>query len=496
VKPHLPAFFHSIRFRLALWFNLVLAVVLFVFGAIIYFRELQAVRSDASLQLSARLRQFEEKVLNPWRYQHEEDSEIGQIPVATFMLQEGEAALVTDLQGQVKQTGGVFSAAEAGHIAGLGVSISPSLGNPDTRQFTALVKVEGKDEPVDYVFTIHPLPGVGGNAINDDLFILGRPVDAEERMAQLLMTLLLGGTITLLVAAAGGIWLAGRVLRPVQTITRAAQSISANDLHQRLNLNTRDELGELARTFDGMLDRLQAAFDRQRRFTADASHELRTPLAILTLESERVLEGKRSAEEYRRALVLVRSETGFMTHLVEEMLTLARMDSGQVSLKRELLDLSDIAVDAVERFLPLATRNNIQLITGDLPELPIEGDRTALGQMVGNLIDNALKYTPPATGQWVRVETGERIEQNKSLAWLRVSDSGPGISADALPRLFERFYRADEARSRNPDDNDEVPGSGLGLSIVQRIAELHGGSVSVHNVPEGGAAFEIILPRG
>jgi signal transduction histidine kinase len=254
-------------------------------------------------------------------------------------------------------------------------------------------------------------------------------------------------------------------------------------------------LGELARTFDGMLDRLQAAFDRQRRFTADASHELRTPLAILTLESERVLEGKRSPDEYRRALELVRSESGFMAHLVEEMLTLARMDSGQVTLKREALDLSDIAVDAVERFLPLAARSGIRLETGDLPELGVEGDRTALGQMAGNLIDNALKYTPPGSGQWVRVETGERIEQNQPLAWLRVSDSGPGISAEALPRLYERFYRADEARSRNPDDNDEVPGSGLGLSIVQRIAELHGGSVSARNLPQGGAAFEIVLPR-
>jgi heavy metal sensor kinase len=480
---------------LALWFSLILAVVLAVFGAFIFFRELQAVRSDSDLRLSARLRQFDETILRPLRYNHDDDT--NPVSVATFPLLEGEAALVTNRQGQVSETGGVFTSAEAERIAGLGVTLFSSSAAPSgvqrERLFSSQVRHEAGQESQDYIFAVFSLPG--DESKPGDLFILGRPVDPDERMPRLLVTLLLGGAATLLVAAGGGIWLAGRALRPVQTITRTAQAISENDLHQRLNLNTRDELGDLARTFDGMLDRLQAAFDRQRRFTADASHELRTPLTILTLESERALASKRSAEEYRRTLEIVRSESGFMAHLVEEMLTLARMDSGQARLKRETLDLSDVALDAVERFLPLAERKAVALQAGDLPELRIEGDRAALSQMIGNLIDNALKYASTSPGQWVRVETGARSEQGIPQAWLRVSDGGPGIPPAALPRLFERFYRVDDARSRNPDEDDDIPGSGLGLSIVQRIAELHGGSVRVWNRPEGGAVFEIVLPR-
>jgi signal transduction histidine kinase len=487
----LPPFFYSIRFRLALWFSLVLALVLAAFSVFVYVRELQAVRSEAALRLSARMRQFDETVLRPLRYAHDDDAP--KVTTASFPLLEKEAALVANPQGQVIESGGGLTDEEAGRVAGLGLAALDSgpSGMERERFFACQLTPAGEEHGEDYVFAVLPLPAAEGQA--GDLFILGRPMDPDERMASLLATLLLGAAATLLIAAGGGVWLAGRALRPVRAITRTAQSISENDLNQRLNLKTRDELGDLARTFDGMLDRLQAAFDRQRRFTADASHELRTPLSILTLESERTLTGKRSPEEYRHALEIVRSETGFMAQLVEEMLTLARMDSGQARLKREALDLSEVALDAIERFLPMAERKATLLRAGELPELHLSGDRAALGQMVGNLIENALKYAA-GPGQWVRVETGSGLEAGAPYAWLRVSDSGPGIPAAALPHLFERFYRADETRSRNPDEGGEIPGSGLGLSIVQRIAELHGGGVRVWNQDGGGAVFEVRLP--
>lgn len=492
MKARLSAFFHSVRFRLALWFSLVLALVLIAFGTIIYLREAQAVRYDAAQRLALRLRQFEEGVLRPARYEHQEN-QTTQITVA-FPLREDEVALVFDRKGQVLQNSGGMSAEEAERLARTGLKKLPgmrTLPGPNLdRFFYEKVRLSGTGEAVEYLAGVFPLPGEE----NGDAFLLALPVDPEGRAMRLLMTLLLSGLATLLAAAGGGFWLASRALRPVQQITRAAQEISENDLDRRLNLSTRDELGDLARTFDRMLDRLKAAFDRQRRFTADASHELRTPLAILTLETERVLEGKRSAEEYRAALQTVRSETGIMTRLVEEMLALARMDSGQARLKQELLDLSDIAVDAVERLMPLAGRKGIRLETGELPELPVRGDRAALGQAAGNLIENALKYTPAGDGRWVRVESSEQDEQGIRSACLRVSDNGPGIPPEALPHLFERFFRADEARTKNPDEEGEIPGSGLGLSIVQRIAELHGGKVTARNLPEGGACFEISLP--
>jgi len=329
--------------------------------------------------------------------------------------------------------------------------------------------------------------------------ILGQPMDANNQLPRLALTLVLAGGFTLLIAMGGGYWLANRALWPVKAITRTAQEISETDLDRRLSIHTGDELGELAGTFDRMLDRLQAAFNRQRQFTADASHELRTPLAIIGLETDRALSTGRDAAEYRRVLQVIRSENQSMTRLVGELLTLARMDAGQVTLKREPLDLSDVVLEVVERYAPLAAQKGIQIQTGDLPELPVEADRQFLAQMVGNLVDNAIKYSPAGSGQWVRAETGMSpvVAGSPAQAWVRISDNGPGIAQEHLPHLFDRFYRVDSARSHNPDEEehaDQIPGSGLGLSIVKWIAEVHGGCARVQSQPGEGTSFEVKIP--
>jgi signal transduction histidine kinase len=247
-----------------------------------------------------------------------------------------------------------------------------------------------------------------------------------------------------------------------------------------------------------MLDRLQAAFDRQRQFTADASHELRTPLTIIGLEAGRALSSGRNAKDFQQALEVVQSENKFMTRLVEELLILARMDAGQVHLKREPLDLSDLALEVVERYAPLAEQKAIQLKTGALPELSILGDRQTLAQAIGNLIDNAIKYSLAGEEQWVCVETGTRQEGSQALAWVSVSDNGPGIAAEHLPHLFDRFYRVDRARSRNLEDDtseETIAGSGLGLSIVHWIVQTHAGQVTVKSEPGQGTTFEIQFPQ-
>jgi len=186
-----------------------------------------------------------------------------------------------------------------------------------------------------------------------------------------------------------------------------------------------------------------------------------------------------------------------MARLVDELLTLARMDAGQVALNQEPLDLSDLALDVIERFAPLARQKNIRLETGDLPELAIRGDRQTLLQMLSNLVDNAIKYSPEGNGQFVRVETGNRPGLQGPLAWVRVSDNGPGIAPEHIPHLFERFYRVDRARSHNPEKGDEeaVPGSGLGLSIAQWIAAVYGGKIEVMSEPGKGSIFEVQLPQ-
>jgi len=245
-----------------------------------------------------------------------------------------------------------------------------------------------------------------------------------------------------------------------------------------------------------MLDRLQAAFNRQRQFTADASHELRTPLTIIGLETGRALSNGRSAADLQQALEIVQSENKFMSRLVEELLTLARMDSGQIPLKNEPLDLSDLALEVTERFASIAGQKGIHLKTGDLPELVILGDQVTLGQMIGNLVDNAIKYSPVGEDQWVRVETGTSDNGTSPTAWVRVVDNGPGIAAEHIPHLFDRFYRVDSARSHNMDEDEEknIPGSGLGLAIVQWIAQIHHGIVEVKSEPGQGSTFEVHFP--
>jgi signal transduction histidine kinase len=242
-----------------------------------------------------------------------------------------------------------------------------------------------------------------------------------------------------------------------------------------------------------MLDRLQAAFDRQRQFTADASHELRTPLSIVSLEVSRALEARRSLQEYERVLGVVQLESTFMARLVNQLLTLARLEAGRAASKPEELDFSDVALEAVERLAPLAASRQVKLVTGELPELKVYGDRQQVLQMVTNLVENAVKYAQVEAPR-VEVSTGRQDGQ----AWVRVEDNGPGIAAEHLPHLFERFYRVDKARSRGPeaagDEAGESTGSGLGLAIVQWIAQAHGGRATVRSQVGQGATFEVNLP--
>jgi len=296
----------------------------------------------------------------------------------------------------------------------------------------------------------------------------------------------------------GGFWLADQAIQPVKQITQTARSISETDLSLRLNLNRKDELGELADTFDAMLARLQAAFERQRQFTADASHELRTPLTIIDLETSRALSARRSAQEYEHALKVIQSENQFMIRLVNNLLTLARMDAGQVALQNQRLDLSDVTLEVVERLAPLAAKEQVKLTVGELPELPILGDRQYLAQMLTNLVENAIKYT---TGEEKRVwvETGCSDAAQGKFAWVRVTDNGPGIPEEHLPHLFDRFYQVDRARTRQSYDaesqDEQTPsGTGLGLSIAQWIAKAHRGIIRVQSRVGEGSTFEVSLP--
>lgn len=484
-------FIHSIRFRLSLWFGLVLAVILLVFSLFVYYRQSEDAYNQAATRLAIRIGELDRAF--SYAFLNSEEGAWLSVPGTSsgnaFLLREGEVIVLANQSGQVATFFGPVNSKDAQTLAAIAQN-----QEPNSRLTIYQLTSDSSSEGSTYLFISAPV-GYKNRLLG--WVTLGQQLDPGNHLSRLRITLIFAGFATLAAALAGGYWLADRALNPVKTITRTAQSISEVGLSRRLNIKTQDELGELAGTFDQMLDRLEAAFNRQRQFTADASHELRTPLAIIGLETSRALKNSRSIPEYRQALEVIDSENKFMSRLVEELLTLARMDSGQAQVKIENIDLSDIALEVVERYEPIAGQKGLQLKTGELPELIISGDRQYLTQMISNLVDNAIKYCQAGTPQAIRIDTGSQSDNNeKSFAVVRVTDHGSGIAPEHIPHLFERFYRVDRARSHNQEEiqEDDIPGSGLGLAIVQRIVQFHGGYIQVTSEPGQGSVFEVFLP--
>ncbi|BCL80779.1 HAMP domain-containing histidine kinase [Ktedonobacteria bacterium brp13] len=331
-----------------------------------------------------------------------------------------------------------------------------------------------------------------------------------EHTTPLMMILqfFLVGFAILIFIIAGGYWLAVSAMRPIHLITQTAQEIGRMDLSRRFHLNRHDELGALADTFDEMLNRLESGVSRQRQFTADASHELRTPLSILSISASRALsqwdepenygQALERIEEYRRTLSIVQAEAEHMTHLVNDLLLLARGDMGQGLSGPKEVDVSEVTLEVVERLAPLAHKGKIELVFGELPELCVSGERMLLTIMMTNLISNAVKYTA-GVGNYVLVEGGIIRKGEKSWCRIEIKDNGSGITEEHQHLLFERFYRGDMAHAsfqmREENSYEDITsGSGLGLAIVQWVVRVHQGEICLHSTVGKGSIFEVWLP--
>jgi signal transduction histidine kinase len=341
-----------------------------------------------------------------------------------------------------------------------------------------------RDEPVSQSIVVEQVP------VNDGSRTERRTlVDAEAfehqvnaRTLRNLRTFSLGALAALFAASLAVGWvIAGRVLAPIAHITGVAREIQARELSRRIELEgPDDELKRLADTFDSMLARLDLAFASQRRFVADASHELRTPLAIIKANLDLALTDAQATEESRAtAAAVIRRAIDRMARLTDDLLALARLDAPAAA--REPVALGAVLTDAREELAAAARVRGLEVEAAVEPGRIVHGDREVLKRAVTNLLDNAIRVADSR----VRLAHGER----DGWAWLAVSDDGPGIAAEHRQSIFDRFWRADDGRSRPGG------GSGLGLAIVRQIAEAHRGSVEVFSEPGEGATFVIWLPR-
>jgi heavy metal sensor kinase len=293
--------------------------------------------------------------------------------------------------------------------------------------------------------------------------------------------------IAIVLASVGGYFLARKTLAPVVAMSSQAGRIGAANLHERLAVqNERDELGHLAKSFNSLLDRLGESFERQRRFMADASHELRTPVAILRGEAEVALSQQtRSTEEYRESLGVLHHEAERLTHIVEDLFTLTRADAGQHPIQPHDFYLEELVAECLHSARTLALAKKICLNFDEAAESPIHADESLLRRMILNLLDNAIKYTPEGGSVSVKCQ---RAGNDYVLS---IADTGIGVPAELQPRIFERFFRADKARSRAENDGG---GAGLGLSISRWIAEAHHGRLELTRSDSTGSTFTAFLP--
>ncbi|HXK02220.1 MAG TPA: ATP-binding protein [Verrucomicrobiae bacterium] len=308
-----------------------------------------------------------------------------------------------------------------------------------------------------------------------------RPVADTTRAAR--EVILIALPLVLALAGIGGYLLAGRTLRPLSSMAGQARRITDASLHTRIEIGrAAEEMETLVAAFNELLSRLDRSFDGMRRFVADASHELRTPISIIRGEADVALSTGRTPAEYRAVLSVILDESRRLSRLVDDLLNLARADAGRVRLQVRNFYLNELLGDCCRSVQALAAARSLTIECRPSDDLEYSGDEDLLRRLVMNLLDNAIRYTPPGG----RISAS--LEPNGASVRLHISDSGIGIAPEDAPRVFERFYRAGEARSRQDG------GFGLGLAIVKWIAESHRGTVECASRPGEGSTFTVTLP--
>ncbi len=481
----------SVRSRLTLWYLGVLAVVLLAFSAGVYALLARSLNQRLDNGLRASL---ESMAISLTRELTEGLAEAKDIA-------EAQELRLSEVEGLVEKEA-LHSTIEDLHSPNQAIAIFDAQGRVLAEK-TAPGNLHAELPSIDLVpvqsVDIFTMPGSQGNNIDavrvavrrvqptttsaPYLIAVAQSLEANTKELELLRRIFyIAIPIALALAGFGGFFLARQSLAPVAAMSERARRISAENLEERLPVaNPRDELGQLAATFNELLARLNESFEQQRQFMADASHELRTPLSVMHTAAEVTLEQPRRTEsEYREALQMMDAQTRRLARIVEDMFTLARADAGRRPLHRSNFYLDELIRETARAAGVLAARKEVSVEVASAAEIPFLGDESLLRQMVLNLLDNAIRHTPAGGNVHVC------LTRFDSTCEIIVTDSGTGIPAEAQTHIFERFYRAEEARSRAAAAGS---GAGLGLAIARWIAEAHDGRLELRRSDESGSVF-------
>ena len=460
----------SIRVRLTLWYGSALALILLLFAVALYLVMSRALREqvDASLNEAAAvaIRTLGEHRFGPFLIFEDLSQDFPEIALLDKFFQ------IFGPAGQVT--------IQSSNIQSREIPLSQSA-------FRASLDGESTFESVQFKkgvpLRLLSVPIRQGEQLVNILRV-GTSLQPTDRMLRrLLVGLYIASPVALLVSLLGGWFLAGRALRPVHAITQAARRIAAGDWSQRiLTPHSNDEIGQLASTFNDMIGRLEVSFKQIRQFSADASHELRTPLTITKGETELALRRPRLAEDYRAVLESNLEEIDRMSRIVDELLFLSRADLGEIKLKMFPVQLDDLVREIQQQALVLGMDRHVQAVLTAVEPVLIHGDDLRLRELLLNLVDNAVKYS--YEGQTVELA----LVVEGSHAKIMVRDHGIGIAPENHARVFDRFYRTDEARAHG------AKGTGLGLAICKWIVEVHHGTIELDSTVHGGSCFTVFLP--
>lgn len=479
----------TIRLRLTLWYTALLGSTLILFSVLVY----SALAANLWLQV-------------------EQDAARQATEVASALEQQLELDIIIVRNNPTRiqfPDLDFFASASGVQLVGLDGLIykrSSNLGTTSIPEYASALDAVGRGEEANYridvgdsTLVVYSVPLMVRGKVMFAVQVVKQAAAIEDALRQVTRYLILGTAFSLVLAAMIGAILARRTLAPIDTITKTASSITrTGDLGRRLSIvETDSEVGRLSATFNAMLDQIQQLFDTQHQLIADVSHELRTPLTSVQGNVEILQRMSRAyansgslpynVETINEILTEVEDDTTRMNKMIGDLLLLAQADSGALQLQMGVVEMDTLVLDIYRQGVKIAERTKgegaLDIHLGNEDQALVNGDRERLRQLLINLMENAIKYTPVGGTITIGLENvGDQVN-------VFVTDTGIGISPESQERIFDRFYRTDKARSR------ELGGSGLGLSIVQWIAEAHNGTISVESRLNEGSKFTLTLPR-